>query len=38
MQGIYILPQFHRFDLVAEIVERAKGQTGKMPAVGYGVS
>ncbi|OIN94553.1 MAG: bifunctional homocysteine S-methyltransferase/methylenetetrahydrofolate reductase, partial [Anaerolineae bacterium CG1_02_58_13] len=23
-QGIYIMPQFHRFDLVAEIVERVK--------------
>jgi homocysteine S-methyltransferase len=24
-QGIYIMPQFHRYDLVAEIVERVKG-------------
>jgi homocysteine S-methyltransferase len=24
-QGIYIMPQFHRFDLVAEIVEAVKG-------------
>ncbi|MEW6241046.1 MAG: bifunctional homocysteine S-methyltransferase/methylenetetrahydrofolate reductase [Chloroflexota bacterium] len=24
-QGVYIMPQFHRFDLVAEIVERVKG-------------
>lgn len=24
-QGVYIMPQFHRFDLVAEIIERVKG-------------
>jgi hypothetical protein len=23
-QGIYIMPQFHRFDLVAEIIEAVK--------------
>jgi len=23
-QGVYIMPQFHRFDLVAEIVEKVK--------------
>ncbi|MDP2974733.1 MAG: methylenetetrahydrofolate reductase, partial [Anaerolineales bacterium] len=26
-QGIYIMPQFHRFDLVAEIVEMVKVDT-----------